>query len=103
MASWIAPAVATFVERLPELTVKGQKLQWLIGWLCGVRLSANAIPAELHRSKGHKVVLAPCDVCWEATRVVDLDADGKACRMTPNCPGRHRRDGLPQSKPEEAA
>ena len=116
--SWIAPAVASFVERLPTLTKKGD-----------------------HRTKTHTLRFAPCDVCWEPTWLAEADikvawkcpscrrtssrqlssevpvcdgrtvkgerfahepvemttADpwpGRSCRMTPRCPGRHRRDGI---------
>lgn len=69
--SWIHPAERTFVETLPTLTKKG----------------ANRI-------KTHKAHLGLCDVCLEVTWVVGLTIRGVPCRMTPGCPGRHRRDGI---------
>lgn len=59
--------VITFVERLPELTLKGE-----------------------HRTKTHRHLLCACDVCGEETYVASTRL-GVKCRMTPRCGGHHRR------------
>lgn len=59
------PESTEFVERLPELTKKGDR----------------------HKTKGHRHYAAPCDKCGEITLVV---AERK-CRMTPGCEGSHRK------------
>jgi hypothetical protein len=58
---------SSFLERLPELTKKGA-----------------------HRTKTHRHYLCACDVCGGATWL-PTNRVGLKCRMTPKCPGRHRK------------
>lgn len=101
MVSFVHPAWRPGAkEILPAYTKKGLGLLAL--WRTFCLTPYPRLPAELHRTRSHKIHLGLCDVCFEGTWITDLDRNGKACRMTPGCPGRHRRDGVDHPNKETA-
>lgn len=59
----------TYTERLPEKTKDGKR----------------------HKTRGHRWYWCPCDVCGEELLVALTASESRACKLTPRCPGSHRR------------
>lgn len=117
-ASWIAPATRTYVDQLPELTEAGVhrtktrkytlapcdvcwEPTWIadsdlkVTWKCPTcrrtstrKLSSDTPICEGCTKAGQKIVHPPIEMTTADTN------PGRPCRMTPRCPGRHRREGL---------